>query len=276
MAQVVAAGMPSRRRWRELGLTLALQLAAAATAQPVDDTINPDRPGLADGSNVVGAGRVQVETGLQRDDRSGNGTRSRTLFLPTLLRVGLTDKVEFRVESNTYTRVTQTDPTQGRVKTEGVAPAAVGLKVHFIDADGSQRPSVGAIVRFFPRSGSSNFGTTRATGDFRLAADWDFLPEWSLNPNVGVGVYEGEARRLYTAGLFAATLNYNPSKSLNFFVDTGVQTPETRHGRTAVLVDAGMAWLLGRDLQFDFSAGTRVAGQTPPRPFLAAGISQRF
>lgn len=94
MAQVVAARMPSRRRWRELGLTLALalQLAAAAAAQPVDDTINADRPGLADGSKLVGAGRVQVETGLQREDRSGNGTRFRTL-----LRVGLTDKVEFRV-----------------------------------------------------------------------------------------------------------------------------------------------------------------------------------
>jgi len=136
--------------------------------------------------------------------------------------------------------VTQTDPTQRRVKTEGVAPAAVGLKVHFIDADGSQRPSVGAIVRFFPRSSSSNFRTTRATGDFRLAADWDFLPEWSLNPNVGVGVYEGEARRLYTAGLFAATLSYNPSKSLKFFVDTGVQTPET--GTAAPLSSSMSGW----------------------------------
>ena len=265
-------------------MTLALQLAAAATAQPVDDTINPDRPGLADGSNVVGAGRVQVETGLQFRVESNTYTRVTSRHPGGGKRAPghgpqgrpLTDKVEFRVESNTYTRVTQTDPTQGRVKTEGVAPAAVGLKVHFIDADGSQRPSVGAIVRFFPRSGSSNFGTTRATGDFRLAADWDFLPEWSLNPNVGVGLYEGEARRLYTAGLFAATLSYNPSKSLNFFVDTGVQTPETRHGRTAVLVDVGMAWLIGRDLQFDFSAGSRVAGETPPRTFLAAGISQRF
>jgi len=87
-----------------------------------------------------------------------------------------------------------------------VAPVAVGLKVHFIDADRSQRPSVRAIVRVFPRSGSSNFRTTRATGDLRLAADWDFLPEWSLNPNVGVCVCEGDARRLYTAGLFAAKL----------------------------------------------------------------------
>lgn len=272
MAQVVA-----RRYLRALAWGITLQLAAAAAAaQPLDDTINPDRPGIADGSNVVGAGRIQVETGLQREYRSSNGVQSRTQFLPTLLRVGVNENFEFRLESNAYTRTTETNSTQGTARAEGIAPVSVGFKVHFIDADGRQQPSVGVIARVFPRSGTREFQSTRATGDFRLVADWDFLPEWSLNPNVGVGVYEGEARRLYTAGLFAATLSYSPSKSLNFFVDTGVQTPETRHGRTAVLVDVGMAWLIGRDLQFDFSAGTRVAGETPPRPFLAAGLSMRF
>ena len=32
----------------------------------------------------------------------------------------------------------------------------------------------------------------------------------------------------------------------------------------------------GRDVQLDFSAGSRVAGKTPPRLFLSAGISKRF
>lgn len=102
------------------------------------------------------------------------------------------------------------------------------------------------------------------------------MPQWSLNPNVGVAIYEDDARRLYTAGLFAATLNYNPSKSLNFFIDTGLQSPETKHGRTAAVVDIGAAYVIGRDIQLDFSAGSRVAGKTPPRPFLSAGISKRF
>jgi len=193
-------------------LTLALQLAAAAAAQPVDDTINLDRPGLADGSNVVGAGRVQVETGLRQNDRSDKGTRVRTL-----LRAGLTDKVEFRVESNTYTRVTQTDPTPGEGQIRG---------------------------RGARRSG----------------------PEGPLHRRRRIATTLGQS-------LFASSRG---SKSLNFFVTTGVHAPETRHGRAAVLVDVGMAWLIGRDLQFDFSAESRVEGETPPRPFLAAGLSQRF
>lgn len=272
-----ASTMEPHRPLKALALGIAVQLAAAAAAaQPHDDYINPDRPGIADSSNVVGAGRIQVETGLQRERRSIDGKQSRTLFLPTLLRIGLNENFEFRVESNTYTRITETYSMQGTARAEGVAPASVGLKYHFIEAVGSQQPSVGAIVRFFPRSGSRNFGTTRATGDFRIVADWDFLPEWSLNPNVGVGFYESDGRRLYAAGLFAATLTYNPSKSVSIFIDTGLQSPETRHGRSSVIVDFGMAYLIGRDVQLDFSAGSRISGETSPRLFLSAGISKRY
>lgn len=277
MAQVVAGRMESHRRWWVPALGITVQLAAAAAAaQAPDDYINPDRPGLADGSNVVGAGRIQVETGLQREYRSSNGMQSRTLFVPTLLRLGIDEKFEFRIESNAYTWMTQTDPTQGTLRAEGIAPVSMGLKYHFMDSLGRQQPSVGAIVRVFPRSGTRDFKTTRVTGDFRLVADWDFLPQWSLNPNVGVGFYESDGGRLYAAGLFAATLNYNPSKSLNFFIDTGLQAPETRHGRNAVIVDFGVACLIGPDIQLDVSAGSRVAGDTPPRLFLSGGISKRF
>ena len=258
--------------------SIAMQLSAVAWAQAADedDYINPDRPGIADGSNVVGSGRFQIETGIQQEYRSRDGNKSRTLFLPTLLRIGIDKQFELRIESNAYTWLKSTDATAGTTHTEGAAPASVGLKYHFVDALDEKQPSVGAILRFFPRSGTRDFKTTRATGDFRLVADWDFLPEWSLNPNVGVGIYEDDAQRLYTAGLFATTLSYNPSKKLNFFIDTGVQSPETKHGSTAVVVDLGTAYIVGQNVQLDFSAGSRVEGKTSPRLFLSAGISKRF
>ena len=93
---------------------------------------------------------------------------------------------------------------------------------------------------------------------------------------MGVGIYEGDATRVYTAGLFAMTLNYNPSKTLNFFVDTGAQSPETNHGRTSVIFDAGVAYVIGRNVQLDFSAGSGATGDTPPHQFVSAGISKRF
>ena len=263
-----------------LAFGVSLQLAVGAHAAPADinddDYINPDRPGIAESSYVVGAGRIQIETGIQQEYRSGTGNHSRTLFVPTLLRFGLDKNLEVRIEGDTYTWMKESDAVQGVTRSEGIGPTSIGLKYHFVDAIGAQRPSVGAIVRFFPRSGTGSFRTAHATGDFRIAADWDLSPQWSLNPNLGVGIYEDDAQRSYTARLAAVTLSYNPNRNLNLFVDTGIEYPEMKHGRTAATIDIGAAYVIGRDVQLDFSVGSRAAGTTPPRLFLSAGISRRL
>jgi hypothetical protein len=42
-----------------------------------------------------------------------------------------------------------------------------------------------------------------------------------------------------------------------------------------MIVDAGVAYIVGCDLQLDLSAGQNVHGVTAPKPFVAAGISLR-
>jgi hypothetical protein len=253
-----------------------VSLSAPAAAQQAQALINPDRPGIADGSTTVGANRFQIETAIQAEFRGDDGEHDRTIFVPTLLRYGISKRWEVRVEGNGYTWVTQKDPATGTSHASGFAPTSIGLKYNFLDASGAERPSIGAILRIFPPSGSGDFRTHVTTGDFRLAADWNFADQWSLNPNVGVGIYEDDANRVYHTGLFATTLNFNPSQVLNFFVDTGVQTNEAKHGATSVILDAGTAYIIGRDIQLDLSIGTGAAGATPPHPFVAAGFSKRF
>lgn len=161
---------------KSLTASLAFGCLASATAPafagPDDDYINPDRPGIADGSTTVGRGHFQIETAFQREFREGGDDR--TTFIPTLLRYGVADKWEVRVEGNTYTWEKQVDPLQGTTHTHGMAPTSIGLKYSFVDAIGTKRPSVGAIVRVFPPSGSGDFRNTRTTGDVRVAADWNF------------------------------------------------------------------------------------------------------
>lgn len=264
-------------RWRLALLCVAFAciLAAppAAAQQADDDYINPDRPGIADGSTTVGLHHFQIETALQVEFRRDGAEHDRTIFIPTLLRYGVADKWELRVEGNTYSWISQHDPT---THASGLAPTSVGVKCNFIDASGTARPSVGAIVRIFPPSGSGDFRTPVTTGDFRLVADWSLADKWSLNPNLGIGIYEDGANRIYHTGLLAATLNFNPSKVLNFFVDTGMQSQEERNGKTSIIVDAGAAYIIGHDIQLDLSVGTGAAGTTPPHPFVAAGFSKRF
>ncbi len=250
--------------------------ASAAIAADDDDYANPDRPGIADGSNVVGKGHFQIETGIQVELRNGDGVHDRTTFVPSLFRIGISDRFEARIETNAYIWERTRDPLNGTVHTEGSAPISVGMKYHLLEGQGASQPSLGVIARVFPPSGSGDFKTDHWTGDLRLAADWDFAPKLSLNPNVGVAVNEDGQGRSYAAALFAITLSYNPTKQLNFFVDTGEQFPEQKNGRASAIVDAGIAYMVNKDVQLDLSTGTRASGLTGPHPFLSAGISKRF
>jgi hypothetical protein len=241
------------------------------------DLINPDRPGIADGSAVIGAKRVQIESGVQAEFRRDGETREHTLFIPTLLRVGVSKRFEARVEGNTFARVSEIDPATATTRTDGLAPISVGFKFQIEESKGVRHPSLGTIVRVFPDSGTGDFHTQHATGDVRLAADWDFAPrlKLSLNPNVGVGRYEDGQGRTFAAALFAVTLNYLPTKKLNPFADMGVQSPEERDGESSVIFDTGVAYIVGRNVQLDASIGTGTHGHTPPHPFVGFGISFR-
>ncbi len=242
----------------------------AAVAARSQDLINPDRPGIADGSTTIRRGAVQIEAGIERDDQRSLGVEQRILSTPALLRVGITDALELRFESTGYHRLTSAGETS-----TGWAPASVGLKVHLQDEDANlHRPSLGIIARLFVPSGSGELHSGEATGDLRLAADLDLTDHWSINPNVGIAFTEGGGR--FTAALAALTIQYSFTPRLNAFVDGGMQAPEERSGTSSLLLDTGAAYIVGRNLQLDASMGWGAHGNTPPRLFWAAGVSRRF
>lgn len=253
------------------------QAGPQEAAQP--DLINPDRPGLADGSQVIGPKRFQIETGYQNEFRKDAGSTERRISAPTLLRFGINSRWEGRIEGDTYTFTRTTGPgVPGAAETDGFSPLSVGFKYHFRDQTAiGKRASLGTIFRLFPASGSGAFTANHVTADLRLVADWDFTPTLSLNPNIGLGLYEDDQGRAFWSGLLAVTLNaFNRDKTINPFLDFSLQAPEETDGKSALILDAGVAFLIGRNVQLDFSAGTGVSGRTPPHPFLAAGVSVRF
>ena len=144
------------------------QTAPPQAAQPA--LINPDRPGLADGSTVIGPRRFQIETAYQNEFRKDAGSTARNLFVPTLLRFGISNQWEARFESSTYTFARTTSPGTSAMETAGMSPFSLGVKYHFQDQTAvGKRASLGTIVRLFPASGSSDFRTNHTTGDLRLA-----------------------------------------------------------------------------------------------------------
>lgn len=254
---------------------VALLGAGGALAQS-EEPINADRPGIADGSKAVGQDRLQLEVGVQKEFRRVAGVNDYRAMAPLLLRAGVSPRWELRLETNSYVFQFSRDPLGSIVRDEGRAPVALGAKYQITDPKDRAAVSLGVIGRLVPASGSGNFRSRRTGGDLRLAADWDFAQNWSLNPNVGVGRFEDDEGRTFFARTFAVTLSYNPTASLSLFVDGGLQSPEKRGGRASVILDAGLGYLLTPNVQLDFSAGKGVRGSTAPRAFVSAGISTRF
>ncbi|HEU4752694.1 MAG TPA: transporter, partial [Armatimonadota bacterium] len=251
-----------------LALALLPIAATADSGDPRQEPINPDRPGIADGSQVVGPGTFQAEIGLQREYRRRGRADERSLFVPALFRYGLDDRWEARIESDGYSRSRTFSPAAGVEKTSGYSPVSLGAKYHFQDAKpGNGRLSLGAILRLFPASGSSDFRTRHATGDLRLTADWSPSDRWAVNPNLGVALYEDGAGRAFAAGLGALTITYNPAKRLQPWIDAGVVGPEERSGRPSLILDGGVTYLIEQSTQLDFGVGTGLAGRTSPHPF---------
>lgn len=85
-----------------LTLLLALAVAMPCYAKQGDEDIESDRPGFADSSKVPPRGRMQLEAGFQREKRRADEDPRRQTILPTLVRIGVADKWEARIESELY------------------------------------------------------------------------------------------------------------------------------------------------------------------------------
>lgn len=259
----------------------ATRLHAQTTAQnaAVDssqcDPIDADRPGIADGSHVIGGGWIQLETGYAQERHLDGDLRSRLSNEPTLLRIGLSEWVEARLESNSWNHERVSAPGGFSTTNSGFSPLFLGAKIVLFDPKQSGPLQVATIVRVAPPSGTDEFKSDRTTADIRLVADWQFTPTLSLNPNLGYGSYEGSDGSLFKTALGALTLSWQPTPRWNPFVDVAYDSREDAGGTWAMIADAGVAYILGCNLQLDVSAGQALHGVTAPKPFVAAGVSVR-
>lgn len=256
------------------GSALLLVLAMPA-ARADDDTINPDRPNVANSSQVVGNSRVQLEIGAQWDRQRDDGVHSRTLSTPTLLRIGLNDTVELRVETDGRSIEHDTDPSTGAHATSaGWTDTAVGFKWHFLDGDGA-KPSLGLIGEVALPTGSSALRGKGARPELDLPAEWDLGHDWSLAVMPGVGSDSDDNGSRYGYGLFAASVGKAFTERAHGFVELAApQIARAAHGGNQTIVDAGLSWLVNKDCQLDAMVVHGLNKNTPDLS-LAFGLSVR-
>lgn len=242
---------------RAVAVAMLLSLAGASVLAEVEGAIITDRPDVSESSEVVGAGRFQIETSLEwsRDGRGAAAVRERSF--PTLLRIGLSPSWELRIETELHVRERTVLGSRS-----GTPDTAVGLKWHLQDGDDDDFvPSVAALLHADLPSGSAGFKGTGVRPSLRVVGEWELPGGWSLGAMPGIGsLSDGNGQR-YTAGLLAVTVGKELNADWRAYVEWSVdQWASRRHGGTIHSADAGVAWLVNPDLQFDASVTRGLSG----------------
>jgi hypothetical protein len=255
-------------------VALALGLAPRVRAE----AMVTDRPDFVESSEVVGPRRVQIETGLDFDRDDAAGLRSRGRGTPLLLRIGLDERFELRVETDGARRQDQRDPATGlRIRQSGIADTALGVKWHNQKGDeDTGRPSTAWLLHVELPTGDHAFRGQGWRPSLRYVAEWDLPDEVSLGVMPGVLLDKDESGDRFASGMFAITVGKDLPGGWHGFVELAAQQlASPRHGGNVFTFDTGVAWSLTDDLQVDASLAAGLNRNATDLVW-GVGLSVRF
>ncbi|HET8871734.1 MAG TPA: transporter [Aquabacterium sp.] len=239
------------------------------------ESITTDRPGLVESSTVVGEGHTQVEASVALNRETEGSPRNRTYSTPTLIRYGISDRLELRLEADGLMQSTQWD---GGVKSidRGTSDLSFGIKWRMpTPAEGESGPSTAWLLHVDAPTGTKPFHGQGMRPSVRYVAEWDF-DEWSVGMMPGIYVEHNDANKRYVGSIFAVTVGKELTDQLRTFVEfAGQQLTSPKNGGNVVVIDTGLTYLLSDRVQLDcaFSKGISHAA---PRQVLEVGWSMRF
>lgn len=225
-------------------------LALPAFAQDWDNALVTDRPDTAESSLTVGRNRFQLETGASFDHDRKVGVTTQTINFPTLVRYGVLEPLEFRVEGNLF----QSQSATGSARANGFTDLDFGLKWHLFDTLGI-RPSFGLLAHLTVPTGKKSFSGEGTVPTFKTLIEWDLPRDFSFGMNLGfdVPVQDGAGDK-FAQFLYAAALGI-PSpvlpERLGFFAGASGIIPTVSGKSEQHAVEGGVTFLGTPNLQFD-------------------------
>ncbi len=250
-------------RSRFLLSILLLVFFYPAVAQ--EEKIQSDRPDQSQAPTVVPKHTVQAEIGYQYQRNSEENITVKTHAYPTaLVRLGLTDKIELRLQSAWRDSVVVGEP---RRKVVGSAPLSVGAKVQLWEEKG-WLPEAGIIGMVALPIGSKTFRPDRLEPQFRLAFLHSLTDKLELQYNLVQGWVDGNAMPGYTASLSAEA-----GDKFTFFAEV---FGSKEVGEEAMhQVNGGLLFFPLKLLQLDVAVGHRL-NEAAPDFFFTGGLSVRL
>jgi hypothetical protein len=264
---------------RKLSIAVALWgLMAVVSTAWAGEAIVTDRPDFVESSDVVGRGGFQIETGLSWERNKADGVKTRTVTTPTLLRIGVSDTLELRLESDGYTRSKTTDTATGTTLHErGYADASIGLKWRMQEGNEEHgTPGIAWLAHLDVDSGSRAFRGQGVRPSLRAVAEWELPQEFSVGVMPGVVVDKNPDGQRFVAGILAVTLGKSWTPKFRGFVElAGQQLASRKNGGSVVTFDTGVAYLVTDAVQVDVSVARGLTSFSPDIQ-CGVGVSIRF
>jgi hypothetical protein len=235
--------------------------------------INSDRPGQCLNAKTAGLLAIQVQTGFKyaRTDLAAN-VNFRSLYVPTNIRIGLTNKWE--LNTSFYYLNTRTGDFDGSLplfENKGFISPELGLRRVLLQGDG-WKPFLTLQANMIFRAQNSVFAQQQMGSSFYLITSNRF-DAVSVNTNLGVrfpgnGLMEPSYNWVLNFGIPAG-------KYLHFFVE-GFGSFNHDFSSSALNADAGISVIPFNDLQIDIFGGMYNLTNTQNYWFIEAGLSYRF
>jgi Putative MetA-pathway of phenol degradation len=257
-----------RRAALVLGLVLLPLGAGAAEVEP----ISPDRTSAATGTSTVGAGAVQLESGVAYGrERIAASPTERRFGVELAVRVGLTERLEvgFTGEPVVVRRAGDNVTDHGDF--------GLTAKYRFLDAaEGSWLPSLAVLPFVTLPVNEPPLGSGKTDVGALLLASFGLPAHFNLDLNGGlVAVGQSRPSGYLLQGVVAGGLSRDLSDRFTLFGDVLYASRDERAGRDRVSLDAGVIVRPTPAVALDASIVTTLAGSGPEWT-LRGGVSVRF
>lgn len=254
--------MPSSRATNSIPVAALLAVVSWTlfTPSPVlsqtADRISTDRPDFVESAATVGRGRIQVETSVALSDMSLGGIDITTWTTPTLVRVGVSEVLEFRVESDWLTRSDETSGAGPSSTVTGIADVSLGLKWHVADQRPG-KPAVAVIIHSDLPTGSDDTGSPGTRPSLRVTGEWDLGSDFGLGVMPGIR-FDRDGPDRFVSGILGVVVGKGWTPKLGSFLELALeQIASDEYGGTLGWVGFGATYRMSDFWQLDtaFSLG---------------------
>lgn len=257
----------------KLSIRYILPLLACSLAYAAQENISSDRPDFVESSDVVGIGRQQLEAGFSLERSIIQDEEIRTFTTPLLLRLGLSDTCEARIETDGWANISTHD-LYGTTRETGLSDISLGLKLHLQD-NSALLPAVAVLLHLDIDSGSTYFRGNGLRPSLRTVAEWELSKTTSIGVMPGI-IFDRNNQHDFTSGMLAATYGVQINPMLHGFLELAAQQiAKSEDGGNIITYDSGLSYMINKNTQIDtiFSVG---ANKNSPDWTIGFGFSHRF